>query len=264
MKTPSGPSHKVLPVKGQFKATLKYGDREVTEDIYVVRRLRRALLGRPAIESLGLLCRVNAVQSKSELKQRFLKLFNGLGKLEGEYRIQLRTDARPFALTTPRRVAIPMLPKVRAELERMERLGVVRRVQEPTEWCSGIVVVPKPGGKVHICVDLTHLNESMCRERHLLPAVEQTLAQLAGAQVFTKLDANSGFWQIPLANESALLTTFITPFERFCFNRLPFGITSAPEHFQRCMTELLTNIDGVVCLMDDILVHGRSPEEHDK
>ena len=109
-----------------------------------------------------------------------------------------------------------------------------------------------------------YLNESVCRERHLLPAVEQTLTQLAGAQVFTKLDANSGFWQIPLANESVLLTTFITPFGRFCFNHLPFGITSAPEHFQRHMTELFTDIDGIVCLMDDILVHGRSSEEHNK
>ena len=207
---------------------------------------------------------MNTVRSEKDLRRQFPKLFSGLGKLQGEYRIELRSDAKPFALTTPRRVAIPMLPKVRAELERMERLGVVRRVQEPTDWCSGMVVVPKPGGKVRICVDLTRLNESVCRERHPLPAVEQTLAQLAGARVFTKLDANSGFWQIPLAEESAFLTTFITPFGRFCFNRLPFGITSAPEHFQRRMAEILQDVEGVVCLMDDVLVHGKSQEEHDR
>ena len=89
----------------------------------------------------------------------------------------------------------------------MERMGVVSRVKEPTDWCAAMVVVPKTGGKVSICVDLTHLNESVRREYHLLPAVEQTLAQLAGAWVFTKLDANSGFWQVPLAKESALLTS---------------------------------------------------------
>ncbi len=263
-KTLSGPSHQILPVKGQFTATLTKGDKEVKEDIFVVRRLRKALLGRPAIESLGLLCRVNAVQSMSDLREQFPDLLKGLGKLAGEYRIQLKSDAKPFPLATPRRVAIPMLPRVRAELERMERLGVMSRVQQPTEWCSGMVVVSKPGGKVRICVDLTRLNESVCRERHQLPAVEQTLAQLAGARVFTKLDANSGFWQIPLAKESAPLTTFITPFGRFCFNRLPFGITSAPEHFQIRMTEVLQDTDGAVCLMDDILVHGRSQEEHDR
>lgn len=61
-----------------------------------------------------------------------------------------------------------------------------------------------------------------------LPKVDETLAQLVGATVFSKLDANSGFWQIPLATESHLLTTFTTPFGRFCFNKLPFGISSAP------------------------------------
>ena len=77
-----------------------------------------------------------------------------------------------------------------------------------------MVVVPKSIGRVGICVDLTRLNESVCRERHPLPALEQTLAQIAGAQSFLKLDANSGFWQIPLSPDSALLTTFITPFGR--------------------------------------------------
>ena len=134
------------------------------EEIFVVRRLSKPLLGRPAIESLDLLRHVNTIESKENLKKQYPKLFSELGKLESEYRIQLRADSTPFALITPRRVVIPMLPKVKAELERMERLGVVRRVQEPTDWCSGMVVVPKPGGKVRLCVDLTRLNESVCRE----------------------------------------------------------------------------------------------------
>ena len=126
-----------------------------------------------------------------------------------------------------------------------------------------MVVVPKTNGRVRICVDLTQLNRSVCRERHILPAIDQILAQLVGATVFSKLDANSGFWQVPLASDSALLTTFITPFGRFCFHRLPFGITSAPEHFERRMSEALQGLSGVVCMMDDILVHGRTKEEHD-
>ena len=62
------------------------------------------------------------------------------------------------------------------------------------------------------CVDLTKLNESVMREKHDLPSVDQTLGRLAGSKVFTKLDANSGFWQIPQAPTSQELTTFITPF----------------------------------------------------
>ena len=156
------------------------------------------------------------------------------------------------------------MPKVQ-ELERMERLGVIKKIEEPTEWCAGMVVVPKSDRRVRICVDLTKLNESVRRERHQLPAVDQTLAQLAGARVFTKLDANSGFWQIPLAKESSRLTTFITPFGRYCFKRLPFGITLAPEHFQRRMSSILAlaGLQGVVCQMDDILIHGKDQAQHD-
>ena len=82
--------------------------------------------------------------------------------------------------------------------------------------------------------------------------------------MFSKLDANSGFWQIGLSPESAKLTTFITPFGRFCFNRLPFGISSAPEHFQKRISQVLEGTDGALCQMDDILVFGKTTEEHDK
>ena len=128
-----------------------------------------------------------------------------------------------------------------------------------------MVVVPKEDGGVRICVDVTQLNQSVCREGHILSSVEQTLAQIGGAGHFSKLDANSGgFWQTELDPETAKLTTFITPMGRSCFDRLPFGIMSAPEHFQRRMTEILGDIEGVVCLVDDILVSGKTQEEHDQ
>jgi len=121
----------------------------------------------------------------------------------------------------------------------MEQMQIISKVDEPTEWCAGMVVVTKASGKVRICVDLTQLNESILREYHLLPSVDHTLAQLAGATIFSKLDANSGFWQIGLSPESAKLTNFITPFGRFFFNRPPFGISSAPEHFQKRISQAL-------------------------
>ena len=145
----------------------------------------------------------------------------------------------------------------------MEDAGVIVRVEQPTDWCAPMVVVPKKDD-VRICVDLTKLNESVRRERHEMPSVEYTLGQLSDARIFSKLDANSGFWQVPLADESALLTTFITPFGRFCFKRLPFGISSAPEHFQRRMSAILEGIDGVLCQMDDILIFGATQSQHDE
>ena len=96
-----------------------------------------------------------------------------------------------------------------------------------------------------------------------MASVQDSLAKLADAKVMSKLDANSGFWQIPLSEESKLLTAFITPFGRYHFNRLPFGISSAPEVFQRTMTEMLEGLDGIVCHMDDILIHGKDVQEHD-
>ena len=148
------------------------------------------------------------------------------------------------------------------ELNRMESLGVISKVSDPTEWCAGMVVVPKKSGDVRICVDLKALNESVMRETHPIPKVDDTLAQLSGAALFTKLDANSGFWQIPLSEESGLLTSFIKPFGRYAFNKLPFGISSAPEIFQQCINRILEGLEGVVCQIDDILVFGKNEGEH--
>ena len=231
------------------------------QNVYVIQELNRALLGLPAIEALQVVSYVEPIQA-SQVFTMFPNLFNSLGKFEGS--IKLRNDAKPYTLQVPRRVALPLLPKVEAELQRMEALLVISKIEEPTEWCSPMVVAPKPNGTVQICVDLTKLNESVQRERLLLPSVEQTLAQINGAKYFSKLDANSGFWQIQLSPEPSKLTTFITPFGHFAFNQLPFGITSAPEYFQRKMSEVLTGLDGIVCLIDDILVYGNTEEQHNQ
>ena len=157
-----------------------------------------------------------------------------------------------------------MRQKVEEELKRMEEEDVIRPVKNPTEWCAPIVVVPKSNGKVRICVDLTKPNESVRRENFPLPFTDQFLAQLSGAKVFSKLDCNSGFYQIPLHEESQELTRFITPFGRYCFKRLPFGISSGPEVFHREMTRILSEVPGVIVDIDDVLISGRSQQEHDE
>ena len=262
-----GPAKKPLKSTGHFHSDISHKGRISQQQIFVVDDLKTNLLGLPAIIDLHLVTRTDAVltetlESKSWLQQ-FPKVFNGLGKLSGDYTIQLRSDARPHAIFSPRHIPLPLRQQVVDELNCMEKAGVISKVSQPTPWCAGMVVVPKKNGKVRICVDLKPLNQSVLREVHPLPKVDETLARLSGAKIFSKLDANSGFWQIPLSPSSRLLTTFITPMGRYCFNKLPFGISSAPEHFQRRMSEILANLPGVVCQMDDILIFGKTQREHD-
>ena len=209
---------------------------------------------------------VNAVEEsyKEYVQARHAKLFKGLGKLDGKYHIQLKDNAVPYAVNTPRRIALPLMPKVKDKLVGLERQGVISKVDQPTDWCAPIVAVPESNGDVRVCVDLTKLNDQVKRERLMLPSVDDVLSQLSGAKVFSKLDANSGFYQIELTPELALLTTFITPFGRFCYNRLPFGITSAPEHFQKRMQSVLAGVEGTVNMIDDTLVYGKDQTEHDE
>lgn len=259
-----GPSNEPLQVKGQFDGVMAYKDRTTTQPVYVVQKLATPLLGFPAISDLKLLHLVDNVRElEADMKKLYPKVFTGLGCLKGEYRIKLKEDAKPYALSLPRRVPLPLNDKVKGELQRMEKMGKIMPIEEATEWCAGMVVAPKPGEKIRICSDMTHLNEYICRERHILPAVDETLAKLAGATVFTKLDATAGFWQIPLHSDSVPLTTFITPFGRYCYKRLPFGISAAPEHFQKRLTQMLTGLEGTVCHADDILVFGSTRQQHD-
>ena len=132
----------------------------------------------------------------------------------------------------------------------------MKRITEPTEWCAPIVIAPKKNNQIRLCVDLRQLNQAVQRERFTIPSREEVLRKIAGAQIFSLLDAKHGFWQIPLASDSQKLTTFITPFGRFCYTRLPFGITSAPELYQHIMRDLLVNPDGVVVYVVEAIFNG--------
>lgn len=259
-----GPANQPLDVKGLVHAVIQRGDRKIEEEVFIVKDLTIPLLGLPAIRRLQMIPQLNSIDdAEKHFRSTYPEVFKGLGILKGEYKIKLRDNAAPHALSAPRRVAIPLRAKVKEELDRMEKMGVIARVEEPTEWCAGMVPIVKTSGKIRICVDLTRLNESVIRERHILPAVDETLAKLEGARVFTKLDATSGFWQVPLHKDSMLLTTFITPEGRYYFKRLPFGISSAPEHFQKRISQLIDGVDGVLCHADDVLVIGKDRAEHD-
>ena len=176
-----GPTCQCQPINviGQFRGTLSHKEKATQETIFVIRGLKTNLLGLPAIKSLQLVQRIDVMEeSKRDIERRFPKVFSGLGNMGDPYEIKLKEGARPYALYTPRNVSIPYRAQVGRELDRMQQMGVIERVEEPTQWCAGMVVVPRKSGEVRICVDMKPLNESVLREVYPIPTVEETLAQL--------------------------------------------------------------------------------------
>ena len=161
-KTLHGPDEQPLKVLGQVTLTLSSNGQACTHNVYVVRDLEQNLLGLQAIEELKLLAKVAEVRHKpddlGDITTQFPALFSGLGTLNGEFQPRLKPDAIPFTLHTPRNVPLPLRKKVKEELSRMESLGVISKVDVPTPWCAGMVVVPKKDGTVRIFVDLKPLN----------------------------------------------------------------------------------------------------------
>ena len=160
---------------GQFTQLIEHKQTKATQQIFVVKGLQRNLLGLPAIESLNLVRRVDtAVMGDTDVEKAYPKVFRGLGTLGKPYTIKLKEDAIPHALYTSRRVPLALREKVKRELTRMEKLGVISKVEEPTAWCAGMVAIPKSNGDLCICVDLKPLNESVLREVYPLSSVDET------------------------------------------------------------------------------------------
>ncbi len=164
----------------------------------------------------------------------------------------------------PRKIPAMLRSKLKEEIDRMEKEEVIVKVEEPTDWVHNPVIIEKPNGKLRVCLDPRELNKYLKREQYQLPTWEEIASRLHGAKYFSIVDANQGYWQIPLDDESSRLTTFNTPFGRYRFLRMPFGIHSAQEIFHKRVNHLFEDLEGVETDIDDILVCGRTIEEHDQ
>ena len=120
-----------------------------------------------------------------------------------------------------------------------------------------MVVTEKLNGKLRVCIDPKHLNKALKRSHYPLPVIEDILPELTDVKVFSKADLKDGFLQIQLDEESSKLTTFQTPWGRYRYLRMPFGISPAPECFQRKLDQNLEGLNGVYKIADDILITGR-------
>jgi hypothetical protein len=185
-----------------------------------------------------------------------------IGELPVQYKMKINTEATPV-VKPPRKIPLAMKAAVKEELDRMEKLEVISKIEEPTEWVSSMVAAKKKSGEIRICIDPRDLNKVLQRPHHPMKTIDEVIRDIPNAKVFSIMDAKSGFWQIPLEEESKLLTAFNTPFGRYIFNRMPYGLNSGSEVFQRAMEQLFS---GYPCeiIVDDILVWGTTEEEHDK
>ena len=219
------------------------------------------IIGQRDSQALGLVQRIynlptqtRELSSAESVIHQHKDVFTGIGSLKNmKYSIDIDHTVPPV-VHPPRQLPVSKRAQVKQELNRLENLQIIEKVTEPTDWVNSLVVVYK-GDKVRICIDPKDLNKAIKRQHFPILTIEEVLTRVHGSKIFTCLDANKGFYQIVLDEKSSALTTFNTPFGRFRYKKMPMGLASSPEIFQRSMTELFGDLDGVEVIMDDILVH---------
>lgn len=245
-----------LQVMGKVTVPTEYKGNTISVEYQVVNVHQQPLLSGDICSQLGMIERINIIDKYPELAKT-------TGTLPGTYSLKIDPSVPPV-VHGPRRQPRALLDKIVAKLKEMERDGHITRVTEPTDWVSSMVTVLKKD-KVRICIDPKDLNRAIRREHYPIPTVEEVVASMPPkAKVFSVIDAKSGFLQIKLDHRSSMLTCFNSPIGRWRWLRLPFGIKSAPEVYQRIMDTMLDGIQGARAIMDDILVAAEDEVKHDK
>lgn len=197
-----------------------------------------------------------------DLVSEYPKCFEDIGNFEGTYHLVIDPNIHPV-VHPPRRCPIALRDEVKATLDEMERLNVIKKVHKPTDWVSSLVYSRKSNGTIRICLDPKDLNTALKRPHYATRTLEEVTHHLAGATVFSKLDARSGYWSVHLDESSSFLTTFNSPFGRYRFLRLPFGLNLSQDVFQEKMDQILEKCPGTISIADDIGVFGNSKKQHD-
>ena len=224
-------------------------DKIYSVEFVIVKEELTPLLGAKASQHMGLLevhpenfvqvagvkqpsCGADKLKTADQLIEKYQDVFEGdLGTPPGAQRLEVDPRISPN-ISPPRRVPLALKLRLKQELEKLKKLGVIAPMDAPTDWVSNVVIVTKPSGDLRICIDPKELNEALKRERYPIPVID-VLPELSKARVFTKVDAHTGYWHVILDEESAKLTTFDTPFGRYYWRRLPFRLSVSSEIFQR-------------------------------
>ena len=262
-----------IPVRGVLPVSVGYGGKTYPHlKLLVVRGSGPCLMGRDWLRVIRLdwrnIAKVTAEPPKSSnpvaaLLDRYREVFSeSLGTITPFHvKLSVTPDAKP-KFFKPRSVPYAIREKVAGELDRLDQAGVLEKVSY-SEWAAPIVAVPKRDGGVRLCGDYkVTVNPVLDIDQYPLPKPEDIFATLAGGQQFSTLDLTSAYNQLLLDEESRKYVTINTPQGLYRYTRLPFGIASAPAVFQRTMDTILQGVPGVACYIDDIIVTGKTLDEH--
>lgn len=191
----------------------------------------------------------------TKILEEFNQVFQGYGKLPDIIDLEIDKEVRPV-ITKPRRIPHAYRDSLKTELDEMEKNGLIRKEEGHSDWVSNILLVCRKE-KIRICLDPTYLNKALKRPHYPFNTLDEVLAEIGGAQVFSVVDLKKGFMQIELTEKSSKLTTFWTPYGKYRFLRLCFGLTSSPEYFQMVLYRHLNDLEGIEVLADDILIVGK-------
>ncbi len=257
---------------GEFAVTVALQGRKSVAKFLLLDEKVPPLLGLPTGAELGLfhISRQSVIQWELDNSEWECE-FEGIDAVCDEFlkpcqkvvELQMKPGAKPVVIPA-RRVPLALREEVHAELQRMQRMGIITPVNEPRPWCHAMVVARKPNGKLRICIDPRTLNPWIEREEMMIPDIDNLIVNLNEAKVMTLIDLEAGFWQVGVDENSAKLLTFATPWGRFQYNRLPYGISVAPEIFHKAVVDALQDIPGVIVYVDDVLIYGKDQREHDE
>ncbi|CAC5388235.1 unnamed protein product [Mytilus coruscus] len=195
----------------------------------------------------------------SEKNLEYNDVFDGTGCLPGTYRLEIDEIVRPV-VHQPCKIPVALREKLKTELERLTDKGMIAPVTEPTPWLNNPMIVDKPN-ELRICLDPRDLNKAIKSSHYPMPTIVELLPDLNKARIFSVADAKNGFWIVKLDEDRSMLTTFNTPHGRFRWLRMPFGLNSTPEEFQRRQNQNMEGLNGVRCVHDDILIFGEGENE---
>ncbi len=204
---------------------------------------------------------------KDELLSEFSDIFDTSGKLKPmkgkPAHIELKPDAKPFQVSGPRPIPIPLRKDAKKLIMDMVGQDILEEVTEPTDWLHPFTVVVKPDGSLRLCVDLRMLNLYVKRPHYPVTTPKDAIAAIPPkAKYFSVFDAKSGYFQTELDESSQLLTTFATPWGRFKHKRITMGLASAGDEYNRRMDAALADLPNLEKVVDDIILYDETLEEH--